>query len=111
MSQADIETLRVGYEAVRRGDWDAATHFAHPEFELQTADRVVNPGSIAAPTRSGDSSRTCLSPSRRWSLSPRSSRPKPPRSKPGESDALAAPLQSLIHCLEAGLGAVEELPR
>ena len=44
MSQADIETLRLGYEAFNRGDWDAATRFAHPEFELQTADRVVNPG-------------------------------------------------------------------
>lgn len=44
MSQADIETLRFGYEAVSRGDWDAPTRFAHPEFELQTADRVVNPG-------------------------------------------------------------------
>jgi ketosteroid isomerase-like protein len=44
MSQADIETLRVGYEAFSRGDWDAAARFAHPDFELQTADRVVNPG-------------------------------------------------------------------
>jgi uncharacterized protein len=44
MSRADIETLRVAYEAFNRGDWDAATRFAHPEFELQTADRVPNPG-------------------------------------------------------------------
>jgi len=44
MSQADVETLRVVYEAVSRGDWDATTRFAHPELELQTADRVVNPG-------------------------------------------------------------------
>ncbi len=44
MSRADIETLRVGYEAVSRGDWDAAIRDAHPELELQTADRVVNPG-------------------------------------------------------------------
>jgi ketosteroid isomerase-like protein len=49
MSQADIETLRVGYEAVSRGDWDAATRFAHPEFELRTADRVVNPGTYRGP--------------------------------------------------------------
>jgi ketosteroid isomerase-like protein len=44
MSQADIETLRLGYEAFNRGDWDAATHLAHPDFELQTADRAVNRG-------------------------------------------------------------------
>jgi ketosteroid isomerase-like protein len=44
VSQADIETLRAGYEAVSRGDWDAAARFAHPDFELQTADRAVNPG-------------------------------------------------------------------
>jgi uncharacterized protein len=44
MSQADIETLRVGYEAFNQGDWDTPTRFVHPEFELQTADRVVNPG-------------------------------------------------------------------
>ena len=44
MSQADIETLRLGYEAFSRGDWDTPTRFAHPEFELQTADRAVNPG-------------------------------------------------------------------
>jgi ketosteroid isomerase-like protein len=44
MSQADLETLRTGYEAFNRGDWNAAARFAHPEFELQTADRVPNPG-------------------------------------------------------------------
>ena len=44
MSQADIETLRAGYEAFNRGDWDVATRLAHPEFELQTAERAVNPG-------------------------------------------------------------------
>jgi ketosteroid isomerase-like protein len=49
VSQADIETLRVGYEAVSRGDWDAATRFAHPEFELHPADRVVNPGTYRGP--------------------------------------------------------------
>jgi ketosteroid isomerase-like protein len=49
VSQADIETLRVGYEAVSRGDWDAATRFAHPEFELRTADRVPNPGTYRGP--------------------------------------------------------------
>jgi ketosteroid isomerase-like protein len=49
VSQADIETLRVGYEAVSRGDWDAPTRFAHPEFELRTADRVPNPGTYRGP--------------------------------------------------------------
>ena len=44
MSQAEIDTLRIGYEAISRGDWDAALRFADPDLELQTADRVVNPG-------------------------------------------------------------------
>lgn len=44
MSLADIEALRIGYEAFTRGDWDATTRFAHPDFDLQTADRVINPG-------------------------------------------------------------------
>ena len=49
VSQADVETLRVAYEDFNRGDWDAASRFAHPEFELQTADRVVNPGTYRGP--------------------------------------------------------------
>ena len=49
MSRADIETLRTGYEAFSRGDWDAPTRFAHPEFELRTADRVPNPGTYRGP--------------------------------------------------------------
>jgi ketosteroid isomerase-like protein len=44
MSRAAVETLRAGYEAFNRGDWDAAARLGHPEFELQTADRAVNPG-------------------------------------------------------------------
>jgi ketosteroid isomerase-like protein len=44
-----MEVLRIGYEAFSRGDWDAAIGFAHPEFELQTADRVVNPGTYRGP--------------------------------------------------------------
>ena len=44
MSEADIETLRAGYEAVSRGDWDEVLGQAHPEFELQTADRFTSPG-------------------------------------------------------------------
>jgi ketosteroid isomerase-like protein len=44
MPHTDVETLRIGYEAVSRGDWDAVTRDAHPELELQTADRVVKPG-------------------------------------------------------------------
>jgi hypothetical protein len=44
MSQADIEMLRTGYEAFNRGDWDAALGAAHPDMELKTADRVINPG-------------------------------------------------------------------
>ena len=44
VSQADIDTLRTGYEAFSRGDWDTPTRFAHPEFELKTAGRAPNPG-------------------------------------------------------------------
>jgi ketosteroid isomerase-like protein len=50
MSQADVQTLRDAYAAVSRGDWDAATRVADPEFELQTADQVVNPGVYRGPT-------------------------------------------------------------
>ena len=49
MSQADIETLRAGYEAINRDDWNEAFRFAHPEFELKTADRVPNPGTYRGP--------------------------------------------------------------
>jgi uncharacterized protein len=44
MSQADIETLRAGYAAVSRGDWDEVFDQAHPDFELKTADRFTSPG-------------------------------------------------------------------
>ena len=49
MSQADIETLRAGYEAFSQGDWDTPTRFADPEFELKTADRALNPGTYRGP--------------------------------------------------------------
>jgi ketosteroid isomerase-like protein len=39
MSQADIEALRAVYEAVNRGDWDAAFRDGHPDFELKTPDQ------------------------------------------------------------------------
>jgi uncharacterized protein len=44
MSQADIEMLRAGYEAVNRGDRETAFREAHPDFELTTADRAPNAG-------------------------------------------------------------------
>jgi ketosteroid isomerase-like protein len=44
VSQADIKTLRDGYEAFNRGDWDAVLASARPDVELRTADRVTNPG-------------------------------------------------------------------
>jgi len=50
MSQADIETLRDVYEAVSRGDWDAAFQDAWPDFELRTPDQ--NP--IAGTYRGSD---------------------------------------------------------
>jgi uncharacterized protein len=39
MSRADIENLRAVYEAVSRGDWDAAFRDARPDFELRTPDQ------------------------------------------------------------------------
>jgi ketosteroid isomerase-like protein len=44
MSQARIDSLRAGYEAFSRGDWEAAFSAAHPDMELRTADRITNPG-------------------------------------------------------------------
>lgn len=49
VSQTDIETLRLGYEAFNRGDWDGVFRAAHPDFELKTADRVTNPGTYRGP--------------------------------------------------------------
>jgi ketosteroid isomerase-like protein len=42
MSQTDIETLRAGYEAISRGDWDAAFPAIHPDFEVKTANRMAS---------------------------------------------------------------------
>jgi ketosteroid isomerase-like protein len=44
MSEADIDTLRGAYEAISRGDWDAAFGDVHPDFEMKTADRMASPG-------------------------------------------------------------------
>ena len=49
MSQADIETLRAGYEAVSRGDWDQALRESHPDFELKTAARFTSPKTHRGP--------------------------------------------------------------
>ena len=44
MSQEkDIETIRAGYEAFGRGDWDAVVGDAAPDFEVQPSDRFVRP--------------------------------------------------------------------
>ena len=39
MSQAEIETLRAGYEAMSRGDLDAAFREAGPDFEFVPLDK------------------------------------------------------------------------
>jgi ketosteroid isomerase-like protein len=44
MSQADIETLRAGYEAISQGDREGVFAAAHPDLELKTADRAPNAG-------------------------------------------------------------------
>ena len=49
MSQADIETLRALYEAVSRGDWDAALSEASESFELITPDTNPIAGTYRGP--------------------------------------------------------------
>jgi ketosteroid isomerase-like protein len=49
MSQADIESLRAGYEAANRGDWDSVFRGAHPDFEWETADRAPFAGTYHGP--------------------------------------------------------------
>jgi ketosteroid isomerase-like protein len=44
MSEADIETLRSSYEAVSRGDWDAAFRTMHRDFQWKPPDRHPVPG-------------------------------------------------------------------
>jgi len=39
MSRAEIETLRAVYEAISRGDWDAALRDAGPDFEFIPPDQ------------------------------------------------------------------------
>ena len=36
MSQEDIETLREGYAAASRRDWDRCLRFMHPDIEWVT---------------------------------------------------------------------------
>ena len=49
MSQEDIETLRSLYEAINRGDWDAAFRDADPNAEMKTANRMTRPGTYRGP--------------------------------------------------------------
>jgi ketosteroid isomerase-like protein len=44
MSKADIETLRLAYEAISRRDWDAVFRDAQPDFELKAPDQGPLPG-------------------------------------------------------------------
>jgi ketosteroid isomerase-like protein len=54
MSQAEIETLRAVYEAISRGDWEAAFREASPDFEFIPPDQ--NP--IAGTYRGGEAVRS-----------------------------------------------------
>jgi ketosteroid isomerase-like protein len=49
MSQADVETLRAVYEAVSRGDWDAAFREASANFEFKTPDTNPIAGTYRGP--------------------------------------------------------------
>jgi ketosteroid isomerase-like protein len=44
--QAEIETLRAGYEAFNRGEIDSLLDAADPDIEFQPADRAVNAGVV-----------------------------------------------------------------
>ena len=44
MSEAVIDTLRAGYDAFNRGDWEAVFRAAPFDFELETADRAIHAG-------------------------------------------------------------------
>ena len=39
MSQENVEMVRAAYEAMSRGDWDAAFEEAEPDVELVPPDR------------------------------------------------------------------------
>jgi uncharacterized protein len=49
MSREDIEALRAVYDAVSRGDWDAALRDAAPDFELITPDQNPIAGTYRGP--------------------------------------------------------------
>jgi ketosteroid isomerase-like protein len=49
MSQENIKTLHALYEAINRGDWDAAFRDADPNLEMKTADRMTRPGTFRGP--------------------------------------------------------------
>jgi uncharacterized protein len=49
MSQADLDTLRAVYEAVSRGDWDAALRDVRPDFELRPPDQSPVAGTYGGP--------------------------------------------------------------
>jgi uncharacterized protein len=44
MGSEAVETLQAGYEAFNRGDWQAVFEMGPPDFELETADRVIHAG-------------------------------------------------------------------
>jgi ketosteroid isomerase-like protein len=46
VAQADIETLRAGYEAFNRGERDSLFNAADPDIEFKPADRSVDAGVI-----------------------------------------------------------------
>ena len=47
MSQENVEIIRSGYEAISRGDWDAALESAAPDFEFLPPGRSP----VSAPLR------------------------------------------------------------
>ena len=45
MSQESVEIVRRVYDALNRGDWDAALRDAHPDFEM-TTQRGLDAGTL-----------------------------------------------------------------
>jgi ketosteroid isomerase-like protein len=70
MSQADIETLRAGYEALSRGDWDAMFRDVLSGFELTTPPEGVTSGTYRGREEVQGYVQELLTPFEAWTFEP-----------------------------------------
>jgi ketosteroid isomerase-like protein len=70
MPQADIEALRAAYEALSRGDWDAAFRDAPPGFELTTPPEGINSGTYRGREECQGYMQELLAPFEAWTIDP-----------------------------------------